>query len=362
MKKQIVLLLAAILTVLAASCKKPADESLKGNGSKIDLGGMTIRVVAWWDDLPSKNALNEGQRRRYEIFKQAEENYNCKFESIIIPAEQIGSALNTAAMSGDLLGEIIFLRAEDAVSFAKNNYLLPLDDIFDMSRPQFNEDIKTRLKIDGKTYAFSFYNNILESMIIFNKDIFDRFDLESPYELMKKDQWTMSKMLEIATKVTKASSVNGQPTIWGLQALTDDPDITQILVAFGTNWVKHENGRLVSNLEDPKVLEALEFCLEMNVVHKATQPREWNAEWDFPIKEFMAGRTAMLLQGEHCLDELKKEMSDKFGVVPLPKGPGQKEYVSYGQSHLVRVMQAGLDKELAKKNRCGVYSCIRANS
>lgn len=354
--KLIALLTIIALVIALSACGKPGGDPTPTPGEseepspteqtdrEFDMGGKVIRVAAWWYGLPSEDSTSEAGQREYQRMKELEQKYKCTFEAIQVPANDISVQFDAAVLSDDIFAEIVFMRSENAASYATQGQLYPIDEIFDLSLPQFNPSITEKFTIDGKVYAFSTWGNSVESAIAFNKDIFERVGLAEPYELVKNKEWTWDKFVEYVNKATIRSGDN-EPEVYGFYGVTTDPNISQVMASFGAEFVHRDSsGVYSSGLNDEKTLKALNFLYELNTTNPGVYVPEPDAPWDDSMKMFFAGKVAMYIgKGP----DSKDQMEDRFGIVPLPLGEGMTEYANVVQSHNVRVMPSNLDPTLA---------------
>lgn len=355
--------LIALLTVMAlviafAACRKTNNDATPTPGEseepsptpteqvdrEFDMGGKVIRVAAWWYGIPSADSTSESGQRQYQRMVELEQKYNCKFEAIQVPQNDIAVQFDAAVLSNDIFAEIIFMRSERAAAYAVQGQLYPVNEVFDLSLPQFNPSITEKFTIDGKVYAFSTYSNSVESVIAFNKDIFERVGLAEPYELVKNKQWTWDKFVEYVNKATIRSGDN-EPEVYGFYGVTTDPSISQVMASFGAEFVHRDaSGVYSSGLNDENTLKALNFLYELNTTNPGVYIPEPSAPWDDARKMFMAGKVAMYMGSG---PDSKDLMEDRYGIVPIPLAEGMTEYANVVQSHNVRVMHATLDPTLA---------------
>lgn len=343
---------AAIDEPTAAPTEEPAEEEA------FDMGGKVIRVASWWSDIPSAEATDENGKREYQRMKDIEEKYNCVFEAVVVPADDIGVQFDAAVLANDIFAEIIYMRSESAADRASQGQLFPLNTVFDLSKPQFNESITNSFTTDGQTYALSTFGNSLDSMMVFNKDIFARIGLDDPYELVKNKEWTWEKLEEYITKATIKSASSSEPEVYGIFGVTTDPIISQVAASFGAEFVhKDESGVYSSGLSDENMKNALDYLVKLNTTNPGVMVPPADAPWDYGITQFQAGKVAMLIGSSG--KDVKESMTDKFGTVPIPLVKAGDDYTLVVESHNVRVMQNSLDPEFAKQIAY-VYSLLTA--
>jgi len=162
---------------------------------------------------------------------------------------------------------------------------------------------------------------------------------------MERDEWNMDNFAKLAMDATR--EVNGQQ-IFGFASITQDPGVIYFIRAFGGTTVKIENGCFVSAFEDENTIAALNFLRKMNVDDKSALMPPDMPMWDFGRNAFIDGKVAMCQTDITVMPpEIKNQMADDYGIVPIPKGPGQTEYMLQSQSLFTYVMPASIDPGLA---------------
>lgn len=378
-KNRILAFLAAVFMLAAASgCgkgdKKPtsstANSQDKTNTSQggdssqeeedpplevVDLNGKNIRIMAWWNDLPPAEATSESQIKLKQRLEKVQKDYNCTFEAVVVPVDNLANQFAASCMSGDVLAEIIYMRWQAALGFMGQeengqSLLYPVSDIYDLDRSIFNETITDMFKgADGKSYAFSAYGNAFESALVFNKTLLDKLGIEDPYTLVKNNQWTMEKFRELCQQVVQRSGGEAAGTgHFGSNAVLNN----QLFNGFGAKGVyKDASGKYVSGLKEQNTYDAIEYLRKLEFEDKVTVPiPEGGATWDYSIKQFYAGKVGFLSSSLSSLENYRNNMEDKFGVIPAPYDPKYRDaYFNVPSDHNVRLMHGSLDPEEARK-------------
>ena len=351
-KKFLALICVVALLLTLTACGKGGNKGGGGKGEDaiVDLGGYTIHVVAAWELAPSADSAKEQNRLRYNRWKEVEQKFNCTIVFDVVT--DLYDQLEASAMSGEPLGDVLNVRGEKVHSLASQGLLYPIGDVVNLEKKQYVRDNEDLFTVGDKIYAFSIMRPQVEATIFFNKGIFKRFGLETPYQMMEKGTWTMENFAKLAKSATRDTNGDGKIDIYGMSAITIDPEITYFINAFGGATVnKDKSGKFVSGLKDAKTLEALNFLRKMNLNDKSTLMPTGKPTWDWGFTQFNNGKVAMCQSNvtSGIITGAKENLTDGYGIVPLPLGPGQKEYTQISQSQLCYVMQSSLDKDLAKK-------------
>lgn len=347
-KKILSICLTVLLLVTSASVMSGCGDKAK----VVDLDKRVIKLVSWGTNIggvyvnPDDNS--EFGQIKLERLKEYEEKYNCTFEFELMEAGDILSKFTTAALAGNSIGDLVCMRNPWVYTAQKSDLLLPLDEYFDFSKSQFSNFAKETCTVDGKVYGFSTETtNHVENGIYFNKRIFDDLGLEYPYEMVKNKTWTTDVFAEYLKKATVVK--NGVTEIYGMYGFTHNGDgLASFLSCFGAEFAhKTENG-YVSGLNDPEMTTALEF-IRKNTLDGYIYNVSGEADWTEAKSMFKDGKVAMYMGGTSTAQSgLKDEMTDDFGFVPLPLGPGQTEYSVMEMYENVWVMPASLEPEVAQ--------------
>ena len=104
---------------------------------------------------------------------------------------------------------------------AINNEVLPIDELpyVDLSKPWWDKDVNQGFSIKGHLMMIngdiSPYSFNLTACMYFNKKLFDKYDLEYPYQLVRDGKWTLDKLIELTKDFTADTDGDGKITADG---------------------------------------------------------------------------------------------------------------------------------------------------
>jgi multiple sugar transport system substrate-binding protein len=129
----------------------------------------------------------------------------------------------------------------------------PVDDIIDFSAPEWDA---TRGFIEAHRFGGRDYTAITElvpstGLLYYRKSIMEQYELEDPYELWQKNQWTWDVFLEHMEVFCNSEEI--RHGVFGMYL-----DEAAIATA-GTPLIGLENGKLVSNLDHGNIERAADF-------------------------------------------------------------------------------------------------------
>ena len=335
MKRIITLVLALVLIIGTFS----GCGNKKGSSSASILEGETITIAAWGDSITAKEAGTELGDARLERIAAIEEKYGCKIEFVTIA--DIFSQMKLAASSGEIIADVCSTRAHYITPLAKQDALWSMEELLgdEMSDETYNQDTFANTKFNENTYGFWFDPYYVGSVMRFNKGILDRADIEYPYELVKSKKWTFDKWLEIMQATTDpASGIMG----CGMKQAFD----ATILKANNASVYAYKDNKWVENTADTKVINALSFLADCVTKYKVMESNA-GRDWTYVPGQFAAGKYTFDTVYSWDLKGSTEDMSDDYGVLPLPLGPDADEYSNVACELKTYCIQKSVPKERA---------------
>lgn len=268
-----------------------------------------------------------------EGFKATHPDTTVKFE--VIPPGDYTQKL-TFQLAGGNAPDAGWLMEDAAPTFANAGVLEDLAptlnaakdyDLADFSKPAMQLWVSGN-KVLGVPFSTSPF------VIFFNKDMFDKAGLEDPLALAAKGQWDMTKFQEVAKKLTAA---NGKFGFEFKDGQGYDLRIMHALMppirAYGGDaWANKQCG-----LDTPQAVAAVTQLHDMVFKDKSIVPPGEKGD-------YFSGNAAMTIN-QISRASLMPNAGFKWGIAPLPTGPGGKSPV-IGQAGIV-VFAASKQKALA---------------
>ena len=289
-----------------------------------------LRFTVWTGSdahLKMLNGIAEG-------FKKTHPDVTVKFETI--PAADYTQKL-TFQLAGGNPPDLGWMMEDAAPAFEGAGVLMDLGptlrktegyDLADFSQAAM------KLWVDGdKVWGIPFSNSPF--MIFYNKDMFDKAGLEDPLTLADKGQWNMAKFREVAKKLTEANSGK-----WGFEFKDGQGYDSRIMHALmppiraygGDAWSKGECG-----FDKPNAVAAVQQLHDMVFKDKSIVPPGEQGD-------YFSGSSAMTINQISRASKMP-EAGFKWGIAPLPSGPGGESPV-VGQAAIV-VFSKGRQKDVA---------------
>jgi multiple sugar transport system substrate-binding protein len=269
-------------------------------------GKVKITYAHWQDSETSKIV-----KAKAEEFHKL--NPDIEVETISIPSN-FNDKMKALAAAGELY-DVFDFGGADFYNFAKKGYLAEVSDIYNsqmLNKSDFKETILSFNEVEGKTYAVPQTHNTM--VIYYNADMFKQLGLETPQELMDKDQWTWDTFLNAAKTIS--ASKDGKkygfvfdPGWWGGY--------------FG--WISSNGGAPFDpqgqpSFNSPQAKEAEQFLYNGVKTGAFTVsqllPKGVGLEQLFKTKA-----VGMFYSGRWSLQMLKDFKDFKYDIVPIPKSP-----------------------------------------
>ncbi len=296
-----------------------------------DISGYTIRIAAWWNGPDNLTMVGRETLKRW---KAVEEKYNVKLEWIQVPNPQTALEKMVATiLIGEPFADIVYLEASSVIpALTEKNLVLPLDNYFDFTAPQWRSSAAGYPVYKGRVYGITPMKLGGGSGIWYNKSLFKREGLPDLHQLQQEGRWTWEEYLRIAREATRDTDGDGAVDQWGI---TIGYELEYPLIWSNGARVVEEStdGKFRFALDSPQAIEALEFISRIYESGVTTHGEN----------TFIAGRAAMyggeLFQGRNMM----LNMQDEYGFVFFPKGPRMNDYVSVGNAPLMQVFPANLN-------------------
>ncbi|AEE96975.1 ABC transporter substrate-binding protein [Mahella australiensis] len=277
------------------------------------------KKISVWQTFPEEGDVQsdyggKSQKQRREEFQQIS---GATVEIVQVPGEDYDKKV-IAAISAGTGPDIVWFGPDKKPTWMLQKLLLPLSDYIDFNDEEFmkntgwSKSVIDFYTLNGKVYGANGVQ--LAARIYYNKDLFEKNGLEDPYELYLNGQWTWDKFIELAQELTQDTNGDGKIDQWGYISWIT----RQWYYTNGVELIKWVDGKPKFGMDDPKAERALQA--RYDAIHKYKyMPEVW---WDpGPQDRFWKGEIAMDYWGYWEMENMKKNMGDKLGMVPFPIGP-----------------------------------------
>jgi multiple sugar transport system substrate-binding protein len=352
-------ILVAILAFMAlvAGSVMAKDYDITGKpfdfGQDFDFGGETVTFMCHYDMLQWNDAspLNSLMGTPLpELIEQAEEKFNVKIRSMVVPAQERESTLMARVLSGDSAYDIwggiesgIFDR------LVTKNVLFPVSDIvtedYWESLTPMHRAAALAYDYKGKAYGFGSFGtgSAQVSLMSYNKTMFEAAGLPDPYDLYVDGEWTWEAMRDAAIQLTQDLDGDGIIDQYGFVSAPDYDAVGRLAYSNNAAYARvDENGKIVFAFDEPNGLEALREYKNL-VDLKVFAPS------GDPIVQFTSGQGAMdlTMMPWYLSQPYPDNMEDEYAVVPVPMGPAADDYDFTPRDHNALVICANAKQPLA---------------
>ena len=316
----------------AASTEPAETEEQLEIEIKPEYNGKTINILCcgnwsykeFWAEEITGEPLNDA---RYNMAAMLNETMGVTIQL----QEDFGSSggsgkgftyIANSKMAGDHQYDMASIGTYDVSSLAYQNYLYDLNEMenIDLSKTWWDPKAQEQLEIDGHMFyttgdAMTLDNNCTYC-ILFNKTMIGEYNLESPYDLVKNNQWTQEKMIEMSKNIGADLDGNGKYDdndrypflIWTDSAIG-------IMHAAGARFATIENGDTITyTLNTEKNIAVLERWVNVR-----NDKNNMFIEGSGSTKGFEEGRVLFYTRYINSVHSLR-ELDLDFGILPYPKG------------------------------------------
>ena len=295
---------------------------------KADLGGQTIEIITPYQNgiFNTKKNLSAYQNACAERLSTLQSELNCKISISVKTVDEMSEMAFTTISSGSKFADILEVPIYGTSAYLNSQAVVNLRAIstLDLSQDYLNAgDAVNSSTFYNKTYFITCDDMIADSGMgyFFNKRLLKECGLENPYDLVKNNQWTISKLRSMAKAATK--DTDGKPGMsksdqWGMLQTSYVADAAAaVLAANNAEMIKPDGkGGAVYNTDSKEVLDSISLCTQMFVsdgsCYAATDGDKdlWNM--------FITGKGLFLGVGVNIAQKIM-DMDDDYGFVPFPR-------------------------------------------
>lgn len=338
----------------------PSEVNIAGEFHMLVSGNTTRNDFLSVDG--ERDAVLEAVYRRNELLKQ-DYGVEVTTEDITKFGSTTGSGagfqkIYTEYMSGSSIYDAASIGTYDVATLAYSGYLWDLNKLehIDLTKPYWDQQANKDLSVRGKMFYsngdISVVNHRTTHAILFNKDMAEAYGIESPYDIVKADNWTLEKFASLVKQVGEDKNLDGiydEKDLYGL--LTWNDPMTAVLASSGEKIATvKENGEIELTLYNERTVSLYDKFTDLvfdqqhvynyqydNVTGKATPSAVWNTNRDSIFNE---SRALFYLNSVGTI-ERHRDSDVEFGVLPYPKLDATQEkyghYVSAYHSQFVCV-------------------------
>lgn len=320
-----------------------------------DISGEFYVLVAgnWeWNDFEaeadSTNVVESAiyKRNQYILDKYDVEIVN---EDIVKYSSAMGSGdgykkLYNNYMAGDHIYDAAMIGTYDIANLALNGILYDLNDVehIDLGKSYWDQKANADLSMNGKMYYttgdISVADNRATYVLFFSKSMIDMYGLESPYDLVRDNEWTLEKFGEMVKTVgtdNNNDGIYGKEDTFGLLTPTDT-HLAILAAADERIATINDEGKLELTFYNERVVNLYDAYLNIASDHSHSYNYQYNyATGKTGLTSTNEERVSMFNNNQGLfyshtmfyMDHLR-DIENDFGIIPYPKYDASQD--SYG--------------------------------
>ena len=254
---------------------------------------------------PAQEGIDDRLDKVLKRYRDTETNFNVTIRTEVYDSSWDNiTPMVTAASVGEKFGDIVDQIAR-LICKNRDTYFMAVEDIdpdgvLDLKSGRWGmEGFLNAVRFNGLTYGIQASDWAIppvsaKGYFIFNHSLIANANAASPYELEEKGIWNWEEFEKICTAVTDTSSADKTEHVYGFTTLSSIMMLQSAIMSNGAHWVSQDptTGRYMFNMEDPKVLEALDWFRSLLVDKKIGQ---FINEWSTPaLDNFVNLKTAFI--------------------------------------------------------------------
>jgi len=315
------------------------------NDNAFDTKGYVFTIASAWLKSKSDHLDTGFESLFFERKAEVEKMFNCTIK--IINFNPTVSNLQPKILAGDKVADIVEMVAENWISAAANNFIVPMESIegININDSRWISAYKKLTEFKGKHWGLQFLKPVeVRACVFFNKDLIKASGIkEDLYQLVRDKKWTFDKFGEICLKVAKDTNNDGVNDIWGMHMVHPLDNIHYFLQANNGALVKvNSKGKVEESFTSKEAVNTLTYLHKWAQVDKTMYMNEnyrgpdsfASLGFEDSINLFTTGKVAFLIDESWiCNQQLKTKVKNfEYGMLPLPMGPDAKDYVSPAQN------------------------------
>lgn len=285
-----------------------------------DMGGRTLKLVSWYDESIQENSPDTIQMK--QNLDALKKKHNFDVEYVVVDYGEYQEKVTASLIAGEPIGDIIRLARPWMIpTLAKQDLFWPLDEYVINDNSFVLQYTKELSQYNGAGYGFRIGVAGAGQGVFYNRTLMNQLGMKPLQEYVDEGNWNWDTFIQVAKEANKDTDNDGKIDKWGLAS---DSILIQALATNETNLFSEGK----HNLDDPKVVEALNFISRM-ATENVARPTE-GGDWTEAKQFFIQGNTLMFVNADYEMDSFNKDMADyDIGFLPLPQGPSSKQYHSY---------------------------------
>lgn len=286
------------------------------------------------------------------------DNLNVSFSENIVGWGDIAGAITNMVAADDYSYDIVFDEVQNSIKYPANGQVINLYDLSELNfeKPWWDAGSVETLSVGDSLYMVNGDIHLMygESawVLFFNKNMLEKYSLESPYTIIKEGRWTFDKMYEMISGVSLDLNGDGNLNSDDQFGLATHSDFSLVLLTSAGEGLLYKNEE---NIPEWKELPEKVFNLSEKIHQQFFDLNLSFQQYLSPIgsiggivDHFMQGKSLFLCE---VLGHAKtlREMEDNFGIIPTPKyDEAQETYHTFIARSAQTLMVPVTNRELSR--------------
>lgn len=364
MKRILAMLLAVLMMVpVLAACQPDTpdvpDDTTPSSDSKVedttvpeetglkldksDFGGANLRILGvsedynygyyqtgdiWIETEQADPFENSVYKRLQDCIKKY--NFGVEYASSTAPMDDVASLVSGGLDQYD----VVFAQWHMTWAAAKTGNLLDLREIdtLNLSNSWWDQNANEQLSVANRLFYttgdITTVDDRCTRALYFNKTLAASHDMESPYELVRTNQWTLDKFSEMCRSVYDDVNGDGNTDIDDVMGFfRESGQFNYLMTAMDEHYAQlDENGMPVYTfMQDAEGVTKMETVCALLTdekvsynIHNLTDFGGYSNRFAYARSKFAAGKHLFTIGGALVISEFA-DMEDSFGILPMPK-------------------------------------------
>ena len=318
-----------------------------------DFGGETITIYARDDlkgnewnvsdidaEVETGEPINDAVYRRNSNIM---DRYNVKLEIVRSGAMFSVDTVRNVVLSGDDIYDALMLAGYDMTALTQEKMLynlLSLENINSYAS-YWNPTLSESLTLENKLYAaigdISTIDNRAVRCLYFNKDLFDSYNLEYPYQSVLDGNWTYEdffSLVAMGNADLDGNSVYDENDQYGL--FVQSSLGMNLYYASGLSYInKSDEGLLVPEFTGEKAVEIMQDISDLIASNKSSIA--WSDDFQKYMTLFSENKGLFYAEVLY-FTEYFRQYDFNFGILPMPKyDENQENYQQFADGSCVNL-------------------------
>lgn len=318
-----------------------------------DLNGKEIVIADWWSGEDYREAkttyLEDYWNHQDEMMEK--HNYTIVRKSVSSWAD-MGQDAMLSITNGKPIGDIIVLDSGSVAALLDKGLFADVSVLkeFDFTDDKWNKAVLEVMTVGNAVYGFA-GSTEPRTGVFFNMDLFETLgvDPELPYDLQESGEWNWKNFKDLCAKLKAAGDTDsdGVQDVYPMASFSTD-FFPACMVANGTDVILNNEGTLSTNLDDPAILEALNWGYSLyEEGYVMPKPEGDDVEWNWFVQAFQEQKTCMRVCEEYEAGTIVN-YDFKSGFVCFPYGPSSDgSLISIVRENILIIPSCFSDQEIA---------------